>query len=369
MENLGGITPSPQQCETLNGIEKLKWLAQKFEETKCTTQDNKNDDGIQPETSAPDVKYHGCRGNWSPRRRRHRRFKRDAKQRCLPHGDNILPPLFFPSLNQQNNNIGPAITAAEVLQRPNTALGSDWRSACAAGSKYSTLVPAISPTPNSEPEIAATSLILPVLQELHRLKTIINAHNREKERHFVQSHSEDPGGVQTSDDMSGSEDGHTNGEIRGNDSGISNAMTESENVVTATEYSGEQDNAVSDIFSGRVDIKDSSGQGKSDNRKEEHLFSSKGLPGNSNEAVCETGKVSVGFRESPSPTSDPPPVTISRIWHGEDHESTSSPQEQIHVGINPFYQYGFQPFKLLEVRKLFKQERNSLGDLRHLCFQ
>ena len=354
MENLGGTRSSPQQYETLNGIEKLKWLARKFEESKCTTEDDKIEVGILPETPAPNVIYHGCRGNWSPRRRQHRRFKQDVKQRYLPLEDNALPPLFFPSFTQQNDNIGPVITAAEVLPRPNATLKSDWRPACAAGSKSST---SISPTPNTEPETAATSLILPVLQELHRLKTIINAHNREKEHNCVRSLSEDAGGVQTSEEMSGSEDSHINGEIRAGGCGVSNALTESEDVVTATEYSGEQDNAVSDIFRRRVEIEDPSGQGKSDYRKEEHVFSLKGVPGNSNEDVCETRKRFVELRESPSPKWDPPPLPISRIRHGEDHESPSSPPTRIHVGINPFYQRGFQPLKLFEVRNFFKQGR------------
>lgn len=350
MDDLGGIHSSAQQCETLNGIEKLKWLARKFEESKCTTQDDKID-SVQPETPAPNTAHHGCRGNRSSRRRQHGRFKRDTKQRYLPHGE-ALPPLFFPSLTQQNNNIGPVMAAAEVLQRPNATSRSDWRSACAVGSKSSTFAPSVSPMPSAEPQIAATCLILPVLQELHRLKTIINAHNIEKERNAMHSHPEEPGGVQTSDDMSMSstEDGHTSCEVRGGNFGdVSYGLTESEDVVTAIKCSGVQYTGVEEIFCHKVDVEDPSGQGESNNQKKDHFLSSKDLPGDSNVAVCETGIGSVELRESSSPKSDPPPLPISRICHGEDHESPSSPPEQIHVGINPLYQHGFQPFKLLEV--------------------
>ena len=372
MENLSSIHLSPQQRETLNGIEKLKWLAKKIEETKCTSQDEKLDVRLQSETSAPSVTYQGSEGLWSPRRQQLGRFKGETKQLYLPHGDPTLPSMLFPSFTQQNNNIRPLISVAEVLPPSQAVSGPNWKSPCVVASKYSNLVPSTSHAPNAETNISKTSVILPVLRELHRLKTIINAHSRESELSFVHSHTEGPGGVKTSDELSGSEDGHTSGESRGGDLGISSPVTESGSIVNATEHSEVQECAVSDIFNNRINIENPSRQWINDDQKEGHLNSLKGLEDNSSEAVCGTGKESVRLRESASSNGDQQQsVLISRVCFGKEevhNDSTPSPHQQINMGTNPFNQHGFQPFKLLEVRKLLKENKNFFLILWHLPF-
>ena len=346
MDNLGDSSKSLKQCDTLEGVVKLQWLAQKLKETKSMPQEHNININIHPETYAATVTRHSCKGYWSPQRRKHHSLKGDAKQLCWPRGHNTSPPSLL-QFTEQKSNMGPVTSAAELLQQPNDVSESEWKSNYAEGGlRYSTCIPTIS---SVVPERAATSIILPVLRELHRLKSIINTHSRMKDKNILHEDSEVPGEAPAVNDMSRSEEGNLQCEI--SDKECEKLYALAKLVDKAKACNAEQDNAFSDIFCRKAYANESSRQGVKTNMEEEQLFSFQSLPENSNEAPCNGRKQSVQVTDSPTPGSDLLPVSISRRSNDEDHEPTS-PSQHIHVGHNPFYHQGFHHLKILEVREL-----------------
>ena len=342
MEDVGEARTPPQRCEEPNRVGKMKCSTGNFEGRQ--SKDCKIDVGV-PDWPIPNVNttvtYQSCREKsarelWTPLSH-HRRLKLDATQ--LP--DNALPPaILLPPIAQQQNNIGLVTTAMEAEpQFPELdASGSAFQSTCTAELKPTMLVPSISPSLSKEPTVAG-SFILSVLQELHRLKTIFNGNNEEVRHGPEQSLPEDAGGAQTCDDLSESGDSHSNDETQ-----VSMVVTESGEEIC----SREQDN----IECLRVTKEEASGKMTCANQPQGHVFSLESVSRNdSNEGLCETEKVTKDFSEAaPFNKFESSTTPILKKCRGENQQSPSSPT-QIHVGINPFYHHGLQPFKLFEVRK------------------
>ena len=346
MEDVGEPRTPPQQCEDHpNGVGKLKCPTGNFERRQ--NKDCNIGVGV-PDRSAPKVNtaitYQSCREKsgrelWTPLKR-HRRLKLDAAQ--LP--DDALPSaILFPQIFQQQNNVRPITSAMEaepLFPKPDVSK-SAFHSTCIADSKPSMLVPSISPSRNAEPTVSG-SYILSVLQELHRLKTIFNGNNSEEVRNGPeQSLPENAGGAQTSDDLSESGDSHSN-----------DASME---VTEAGEEICTREQANIETFSLRVSEEEAPGKMTCANRLHGRHFSVS--RNDSNEGLCETEEgTKVHLHKFESSTTP-----ILKKCRGEDQPSPSSPT-QIHVGINPFYHHGLQPFKLFEVRKEIQYE-NLIMDL------
>ena len=302
------------------------------------TQEDNINMGIHPETFAATVTHHSCKGYWSPQRWKHHSLKGAAKQICWLKGHKASPPSLLP-FTEQKSKMGPVITAAELLRRPNGISESEWKSNYAEGGRTS--------ISSVVPERAGTSIILPVLRELHRLKSIINTHSRMKDENILHEDSEVPGEAQVVNDMSRSEEGDLQCEISDKECGNLNALAKL--VDKAKAYNAEQENAFSDIFCRKAYTNKSSGQGVKMNMEEEQLFSFQSLPESSMEALYEGKKQSDQVVDLQTPGSELQPVSIPRRSHDEDHEPTS-PTQHINVGNNPFYHQGFHHLKILEVR-------------------